>query len=300
MTGGSVQNAVLYLVPQLASVRQVSAVSGGSTSDASRVTVTDGDGRSRTLFVKSNAISFLDHFEAEIAGLRRLADCGVIGVPQPIATGVFQNRAYLITQWIEPTVAGDNFFRNFGIALADLHRVTSGDQIGLDHDNYLGASRQPNATRQSWPEFFAVQRIEYQLRWAIDQRVTSASLRRDCEGIIRNIDTLLSGREQPTSLLHGDLWSGNYLCGPNAQPVVIDPAVYYGCREAEFGMLRLFGGCPTAFYQAYQQRFPLPEGWQRRAQVYTLYHLLNHLNLFGSGYRVSCENTAAEILCARS
>jgi fructosamine-3-kinase len=110
------------------------------------------------------------------------------------------------------------------------------------------------------------------------------------------MDQLLAGRDPQTSLLHGDLWSGNYLCDCEDRPVVIDPAVYYGCREAEFGMLRLFGSCPDDFYESYMETFPLPGGWQHRVSVYVLYHLLNHLNLFGSGYHDQCKRLAAEIL----
>jgi fructosamine-3-kinase len=121
-------------------------------------------------------------------------------------------------------------------------------------------------------------------------------LQRDCEQIIDLMDDLLEGREDQTSLLHGDLWSGNYLCDREGDAVIIDPAIYYGCREAEFGMLRLFGSCPGDFYESYLDTFPLPAGWQRRVSVYVLYHLLNHLNLFGTGYRSQCQRLAAEIL----
>ena len=107
---------------------------------------------------------------------------------------------------------------------------------------------------------------------------------------------LLQGRDDETSLLHGDLWSGNYLCDERGEPVVIDPAVYRGCREAEFGMIRLFGACPPTFERAYCDTFPLPDGWHRRVSVYVLYHLLNHLNLFGSGYLGQCHQVTDEIL----
>ena len=112
----------------------------------------------------------------------------------------------------------------------------------------------------------------------------------------REMEQLLAGSESSTSLLQGDLWSGNYLCDNAGTAVLIDPAVYYGNREAEFGMLRLFGSCPGRFYDAYQEAFPLAGGWQQRVNVYVLYHLLNHLNLFGRGYHSQCCETAAEIL----
>ena len=110
------------------------------------------------------------------------------------------------------------------------------------------------------------------------------------------MDDLLAGRDDQTSLIHGDLWSGNYLCDSEGGPVIIDPAVYYGCREAEFGMLKLFGSCPNEFYEAYDDVFPRRDGCQRRTDVYVLYHLLNHLNLFGRGYLDHCRQVAAEVL----
>ncbi len=291
-----IRRALQQLIPNINSVGDCQTVGGGCISDANRVTVVDNSLGVRELFVKSNDASFLDNFQCEWDGLRRLSATRVIGVPDPIAVGVVDGRAYLITGWINQQHAGNHFFADFGRALADLHRATLGTRVGLDQDNYLGAARQINSPPRSWVEFFAANRIEFQLRWAIDQRRADNALQRDCQQIIDSMDHILCGRDESTSLLHGDLWSGNYLCGPNGQPFVIDPAVYYGCREAEFGMLKLFGSCPESFYSAYIDRFPLPAGWRRRADVYVLYHLLNHLNLFGGGYLGQCRSVAADIL----
>lgn len=256
----------------------------------------DVDGTARSLFVKSNDASLLDNFQCESDGLTRLSEPKVIGVPVPVAVGVVDREAYLVTNWIDQEPIDNDFFVRLGKSLADLHRVTLGSQIGLNRDNYLGAARQINDPLVSWPQFFAVNRIEFQLRWGVDQGLADRSLRRDCQQIIESIDPILDGRDNATSLLHGDLWSGNYLCGPDGRPLVIDPAVFHGCREAEFGMLKLFGSCPKSFYDAYNERFPLPAGWQRRVEVYVLYHLLNHLNLFGRCYLDQCRSLAASIL----
>ena len=297
--------AVLELVPSVASIHDVQSVGGGYISDARRVSVVDQNGQSRTLFVKLNDACFLDNFQCEWDGLERLGEPGVIAVPRPIAVGAISDQAYLVTEWIEQTEPSGNFFSDFGFALADLHRESIGTRIGLDHDNHLGAAPQINAgftinsALSSWPAFFAVHRIEYQIRWAADQGLADGQLQRDCQQICGSIDQILEGRDEATSLLHGDLWSGNYLAGPDRRPYIIDPAIYYGCREAEFGMLRLFGSCPESFYAAYTNRFPLPGGWQRRVGVYVLYHLLNHLNLFGGGYHAQCRQIAAEILSER-
>lgn len=285
------------LIPSIDSVQSARSIGGGCISEASRVEVRDSAGQASTVFAKTNVEDFLDNFQAEWDGLTRLHEAGAVRVPKPLALGVVDDQAWLITEWIHSGERGSRFFEDFGGRLANLHRATLGDRIGLDQDNYLGAARQINQPVETWESFFATHRIGFQIGWAIDQGV-DGRLRSDCEQIVRHMDSLLSGRATETALLHGDLWSGNYLCSDQGEPVLIDPAVYYGCREAEFGMLNLFGACPPSFYEAYQDAFPMKDGWQRRVQVYVLYHLLNHLNLFGGGYLGQCQTLAAEILRA--
>lgn len=289
------KRALLELVPSVTDVSAVESVQGGCISRAFRARVRM-DGAKETLFVKSNDVSFLQNFEDECDGLRRLEQSGAVRVPQPLAVGAAENAAWLVTGWIDERPAGSDFFPRFATALASLHRQTLGNQIGLDRDNFLGAARQINQPCQDWTQFVQIHRLGFQIRWAVDQGLASNRLQQDCDRVIALMDQLLEGRDPQTSLLHGDLWSGNYLCAADNQPVLVDPAIYFGCREAEFGMLRLFGGCPPGFYEAYEEAFPLPSGWQRRVSVYVLYHLLNHLNLFGGGYRDQSERLAAEIL----
>ena len=288
--------ALPALIDNVVSVRSTQSVGGGCISEAAKVAVEYESGQLGTLFVKSNRDSFLDNFQAEWDGLLTLARPGAIDVPEPTAVGIVADRSYLVAKWIESGPPTDTCFDLFGRQLATLHRETTGDRIGFDRDNYLGAAVQPNASRTTWCEVVADQRIGFQLRWAVDQGLADAKLRRDCQQIIDSMEPLLDGRESATSLLHGDLWSGNYLCQPDGRPAIIDPAAYYGCREAEFGMLELFGSCPESFYHAYDDQFPLPSGWQRRTNIYVLYHLLNHLNLFGRGYHDQCRSVAANIL----
>lgn len=292
----NLQDALAELIPDVGKLTDIGAVGGGCISDAYRVRVEDSQGRQRQWLVKRNEASFLDNFRCERDGLRLLAVPGVIGVPRAVAVGQAQDAAWLVTEWVNQGRQGNDFFGRFGRELAALHRSTLGNRIGWQRDNYLGSARQPNQAATDWVEFVAEQRIGFQIRWARQQGLASDLLSRDCEQIVAEMSQLLSGRDEATSLLHGDLWSGNYLCGSEGQPVIIDPAVYYGCREAELGMLRLFGSCPSEFYQAYDEAFGLPDGCQRRVSVYVLYHLLNHLNLFGRGYLGQCESVAAEIL----
>ena len=294
----SLDQALRKLIPAVTTVIETQSVGGGCISQAQRVSVLDDSGLTRLLFVKTNEASFVDNFQAEWDGLVRLSEPEVIGVPNPIAVGEVEDRAWLVTEWVEQGPRGSDFYAAFGRKLARLHKATLGRKIGLDHDNYLGSARQVNSPGNSWVEFFADQRIGFQLRWATEQGLADSNLRGDCERIVRTMDRLLDGRDDQTSLLHGDLWSGNYLCDSAGEPTIMDPAIYYGCREAEFGMLQLFGSCPGPFYDAYLETFPLPDGWQRRVSVYVLYHLLNHLNLFGSGYHGQCRSLAAQILRA--
>jgi len=265
------------------------------------------------LVVKRNDPAMLENFQCEAEGLAALADAGAIRVPALLAVGVAGCRAYLVTELIESSPSSDQDTGDdahgktvprsdrsavFGQQLAALHRATRGDAIGWTRDNFLGSARQPNAPRPTWEAFVAEQRIGFQIRWAVDQRLADSELRRDGEQIAARMPDLLSGRDGTTSLLHGDLWSGNYLFDHRNRPVLIDPAVYRGCREAEWGMIELFGGCDAAFRRGYQETWAMPDGWQRRVDVYVLYHLLNHLNLFGSSYLSGCRQRARRILRA--
>jgi fructosamine-3-kinase len=290
------QRAFSTLVSSDLNVVDQRRVTGGCISEGCQVVTEDAQGQQQTWFAKTNRESFLINFQAEADGLTRLAAVEAIESPRPETFGVSGDQAWLIMKWIDQKPAGKNFFRDFGARLAEMHRCTSGTRIGLDRDNFLGAAKQINCSVDRWIDFVAENRLGVQLRWGIDQQWIDDSLRRDCERVIAGLDQWLDGRAESTSLLHGDLWSGNYLCDIEGRPVVIDPAVYYGCREAEFGMLMLFGACPATFYDSYQQVFPMPAGWQRRANVYVLYHLLNHLNLFGGGYHGQCQQMAEQIL----
>lgn len=273
----------------------VCSIGGGCISDAFRVNVVSKDGP-RSLFVKSNDLSFLDNFQPEWLGLQQLGDTQVIRVPTPLAVGSAAGKSWLVLQWVDQGSQPSDFYETFGRRLAQMHHDTNGSKIGADQDNYLGAAIQKNTRTTCWPTFVAEHRLGFQLRWSVDQGYCDSQLRQNCEAIIDQVTQLLSGRDHTTSLLHGDLWSGNYLCDTDGEVVLIDPAAYRGCREAEFGMLKLFGACPPQFYEAYQSTWPMPDGWQRRSDIYMLYHLLNHLNLFGSGYLSQCKSLSAAIL----
>lgn len=300
MQPDKLQTALEKLLPGTITVLRTEPVSGGCISEAARATVRDSNGDARNYFVKRNSTNFLRNFQCERNGLAAIEASGTMKVPSPIAVGLHDDQAWLVLEWVEHGKKGTDFFTEFGKQLAELHRCTRSTGAGWEEDNYLGATIQSNSPMPHWVEFFAEHRIEAQLKLAVDHHRLPKRVIESLEKIIRRMDRILAGSESDTSLLHGDLWSGNYLADECGNPVLIDPAVYRGNREAEFGMLKLFGGCPDTFYEAYDGTYPLAAGWERRNRVYILYHLLNHLNLFGSGYLSDCEKMAARILSESS
>ena len=216
--------------------------------------------------MKEGAAERADAFAAEADGLEALRPH--IRVPRVLDRGVKDGRAFIVLEHLELRRGGD--YAALGQMLAALHRQT-GPRFGWARDNYIGLSPQVNGWWDDWVEFWCERRMRPQLE--------RAGLKLDLKALAR----LLENHEPLPSLLHGDLWSGN--AGFTAAgPVVFDPAVYYGDREADLAMTELFGGFPREFYQAYDAAFPLDPGYEKRKHLYNLYHLLNHLNLFGGGY----------------
>ena len=221
-------------------------------------------------FLKTNAAEYADAFAAEADGLQALRDAG-LRAPEPLACGVVGSHAYLLLEFLELTGGGD--FSALGRMLANAHRK-SGPRFGWARDNYIGSTPQKNAWCDDWAEFWLTRRLQPQVELARRKGFNIPQI--DPGPFLRN------HQPQP-SLLHGDLWSGN--AGFTKEgPVVFDPAVYYGDRETDLAMTDLFGGFPREFYQAYHATLPLDGGYERRKHLYNLYHLLNHLNLFGGGY----------------
>ena len=253
------------------------------------------------LVIKRNSAERIAYFQCEREGLLSIAESGTIRVPQVYAVDVVGDHAYLAMELIRVgrSRSSTQRFSGFGQQLALFHQATKGDAMGWPTNNFLGSADQPNGPSETWSEFVATRRIGFQIRWASDQGLADQRLKSECDKIMSQMEQLLCGREETTSLLHGDLWSGNYLFDSEGQPVLIDPAVYRGCREAEWGMITWFGNCGREFEQAYQEVWPMADGWRRRVGVYVLYHQLNHLNLFGSSYADACHRTAREILRAR-
>lgn len=245
------------------------------------------EGNDQRYFVKLNQATAHAMFAAEAEGLAALARAQVIRVPQPICHGTVEDTAYLVLEYIEAGRASARSAVLLGRQLAALHRCTNG-RFGWHRDNTVGSTPQENSRSASWLEFWRTRRLGFQLELAA-RRGYCGALKRKGEELLSRLDRLLGGHAPTPSLLHGDLWSGNTMVDRDGHPVLIDPAVYYGDREADLAMTELFGGFPESFYAAYREAYPLEDGYRLRKTLYNLYHVLNHLNLFGGGYGAQAE-----------
>lgn len=240
--------------------------------------------RDRKYFLKLNEAAEAGMFNAEKRGLELLRNTGAIAVPQPLLEGSMGQLRYLLAEYIEKGQAAASFWFEFSRQLSNLHRHTS-ERFGLDHDNYIGSLSQRNTPAASWSAFYAEHRILYMLRLAFDQRKCDSADTRLAERVCARLDSLFP--QEPPALLHGDLWSGNYLVTREGQPCIFDPAVYYGHREMDLGMSLLFGGFDRSFYDHYNEHWPMEKGWRDRVPLAQLYPLLVHLVLFGGHYHQS-------------
>jgi protein-ribulosamine 3-kinase len=231
-------------------------------------------------FVKLNTPEHAAMLAAEFEGLQELQSTAAIRVPQPICHGETAEHAYLVTEYLSLT--GSLNSRRMGQQLAQLHRHTA-VHYGWRRDNTLGTTPQPNAQHANWLTFWSEQRLGYQLKLASENGHTG-ELQRLGKRLMADLPKVFQDYNPSASLLHGDLWSGNAAALADGTPVIFDPAVYYGDRETDLAMTELFGGFAPDFYAAYREHWPLDSGYALRKHLYNLYHLLNHLNLFGGGY----------------
>ena len=236
-----------------------------------------------TLFVKIAEHSKQPMLEAEADSLRELMQTGAIRVPQVRAIGSNDQHAFLALEWIEHQArASESSEARLGEQLAQLHRVTA-TKFGWHRDNTIGFTPQKNERSESWLTFYRDQRLGFQLDLIVENGY-GAELEKSGRLLLERLEKLLDGHEPQPSLLHGDLWGGNWFAASSGEPVIFDPACYFGDREADIAMTYLFGGYGPAFYAAYEASWPLGDGHARRRDLYNLYHVLNHANLFGGGY----------------
>ena len=234
------------------------------------------------LFVKVGPLERRAALEAEAAGLSELRGAQALRVPRVLASGATDDAAFLALEWIDAAPADAACERRLGEGLAALHAVTA-PRFGWGRDSTIGRTSQTNGWMEEWAEFFRERRLRPQLDLVV-QNGFGNLLDIPGERLMESVQLLLAGHAPRASLLHGDLWGGNWLATAAGEPVIVDPAVYYGDREADVAMTRLFGGFGAAFYRAYEAADPLPAGAALRSELYNLYHVLNHANLFGGGY----------------
>lgn len=262
-------------------IQAVTAACGGCINSAWRI---DGDGA--RYFVKLNSERHRTMFEAEAEGLAEIAAAGALRAPRPVCHGAAQGWAWLVLEHIDLS-GGAPCSRRLGRELAAMHRHTA-SRFGWRRDNTIGSTPQPNTPCDDWIRFWRERRLGFQLDLA-RRNGYGGELQRLGKRLLARLEGFFPGYAPQASLLHGDLWGGNYGCDASGAPVIFDPAVYYGDREADLAMTELFGGFGGRFHAAYREAWPLDPGYAARKDLYNLYHVLNHLNLFGGGYRSQAQ-----------
>lgn len=266
------------------------AARGGCINDSRIVTLKDG----RRFFVKTHAAAagMPGLFAGEYEVLSLLGRIAVIDAPRPVACAA----DFIVLEVFNAGKPARDWREQIGRGLARLHRATRANRFGFDRDTWLGTTRQDNRWRTDWPDFWREQRLGPQLALFAGKTDRDDPLLRSGYKLMSALDELLGGIDEPPVLIHGDLWSGNAAANEKGEPIIFDPAGYYAQREAELGMMRLFGGFGPRSEAAYAEVWPLPPGSEQRVALYRLYHELNHLNLFGRAYYPGCLATLNSLL----
>ncbi len=258
-------------------IKNTSSLSGGSINDAVVASTS-----SEAVVIKWNEAARISMFETEHKGLELLrAHTGDLLIPEVYATGKNESQSWISMEFIPEGTGTVDANRVFGEGLAALHRNTR-SSCGLDYNNFIGRLPQDNTPDEDWLTFFMIRRIEPQMRQAVDRGLMPSSCIKKLPLLQRSAKSLFP--DEPASLLHGDLWSGNYLYSKSGRAALIDPAVYYGNREMEIAFTMMFGPFPSAFYEGYESAWPLQPGFSDRKDLYNLYPVLVHVNLFGGAY----------------
>lgn len=267
-----------------------SSIGGGCINSAFLLS-----GPGQSYFVKTNSANRLDMFEAEAEGLSEMANAEAVRIPAPICTGITDDQAYIVMEYISISGrGGGNVMADFAGQLAQMHRKTS-DRFGWHRENTIGSTPQPNHGCHDWLEFWQQHRLGFQLQMAAGRGMASSAVNKG-QRLQERLGEFFTDHQPEASLLHGDLWSGNYGISDLGEPVIFDPAVYFGDREADIAMTELFGGFGRDFYAAYNSSWPLDSGYKTRKTLYNLYHILNHFNMFGGGYGSQAEGMMDRLL----
>lgn len=269
-------------------LRHAIPVGGGDINQTFRLDAEDGE----SYFLKLNDARHHAMFIAEAAGLNALADSQTLRVPRPVAVGTAEGLCFLALEHLP--LGGRGEARQLGTRLAAMHRITA-ERFGFAQDNYIGTTPQPNNWNSDWLDFWREERLGFQLRLAARNGHGGALQKLGAE-LMDALPAFFVDYDPLPSLLHGDLWGGNHGYLVDGTPAIFDPAVYFGDRECDLAMTTLFGGYPPEFYAAYQAEWPLDAGHARRRDLYNLYHILNHANLFGGGYIQQAQRICKQLL----
>lgn len=262
-------------------------IGGGCINTAYRIS--DG---TTDWFVKTNKASLIDMFESEAEALNEMAASETIKVPRALCAGRVDQHSYLVLEYLPMNGSADMAL--FARQLADMHRITA-PSFGWHRENVIGATRQLNTQKNDWLDFWREERLGFQLELAA-RNGCSRELIKQGERLSDCLDEFFGEYRPQPSMLHGDLWGGNYAGMADKTPVIFDPAFYYGDREADIAMTTLFGGFSQQFYRAYNEAWPLDSGYQLRVPLYNVYHIINHFNLFGGGYESQAVNMMQQLL----
>jgi protein-ribulosamine 3-kinase len=273
-------------------INNVEAIRGGCINETQVLKLSNGE----RVFLKHNSSPPPNFFNAETNGLL-LLNKSKSGprVPRPLGISKESNPQFLLLEYIESSPPKDGFASRFGQSLAEMHRETQ-EQYGLNYDNFIGKTTQKNNLELDGLIFFREHRIRFQQELARKTRGLPGSIDKRLDLFCEKLGTLLDLKDEKPALLHGDLWSGNYFASHDQTPYIFDPAVYFGLREADLAMTEMFGRLPQDFYSTYQEVFPIQPGYTDRKEIYNLYHLLNHYNLFGGSYLEKVDQTIRSFL----
>lgn len=262
-----------------AKLKKASFVSGGCINNTQKLETTSG-----SYFIKWKQ-NEPELFEKERLGLNLLRDKSLLKIPEVIGSGEIEGNHFLLLEFVESGRRKSDFWEDFGIKLAAQHREIN-DRYGLDFDNHIGRLPQDNTAKSEWLTFFIENRLEAQLR---ESDVIPKDFFQRFDRLFGKLEDLIP--EEPASLLHGDLWSGNFMVSATGDPCIFDPAVYYGHREVELAFTQMFGGFENQFYASYENEWPLEPGFDQRVDIHNLYPLLVHVNLFGASYLAGIDRT---------
>jgi len=287
MNKNKLQHLISDTVEKEFTIEQQSSVGGGCINQAWRVSGCDQE-----YFVKLNQSSALDMFKAEFEGLQDLYHTRTLRIPQPLVCDVLDDQSCLVMEYIP--LQGCRDAAAMGRQLAAMHQHTA-EQFGWHRNNTIGSTIQQNTWENEWVTFWRDHRLGFQLGLAASKGL-GLSVVKMGEKLMDGLDIFFKSYQPQASLLHGDLWSGNAACDDQGQPVIFDPAVYYGDREADLAMTELFGGFGADFQAGYRQVWPLDQGYSVRKKLYNLYHILNHFNLFGGSYGIQAGQMMEQLL----